>query len=179
MRQILLFRHAKSSWQTEGQDDFERPLNNRGRKAAPIMGAFMRRHGLSPDLILCSTACRARETLALILPSLQGEATILLEDRLYLASASRLLHRLQRIGGSTRAVMVVAHNPGLHELAAMLSAPAEGSELDRVKDKFPTAALAEIELPDGDWSAVAPHTGRLTRFTTPRALDADRAGQRQ
>lgn len=168
MRRLFLLRHAKSSWQVEGQDDFDRPLNARGRKAGPLMGAFIAENDSSPDLILCSTACRARQTLALVLPFLEGEATILLEDALYLASSDQLLHRLTRADDRFGRVMIIAHNPGLQDLT--LSLAAFGAELGTVKRKFPTAALGQIDFDIDSWAAVAPQEGVLTRFVTPRGL---------
>lgn len=170
MRRLFLLRHAKSSWQIEGQDDFDRPLNARGHKAGPLIGAYIADHDLSPDLILCSTACRARQTLALILPSLEGEATILLEDALYLASSERMLARLAQCDDRFGNVMVIAHNPGLQDLT--LSLAGFGKELPAVKKKYPTAALALIDFKIDSWAAAAPHEGVLTRFVTPRSLVA-------
>jgi phosphohistidine phosphatase len=156
--------------QTKGQDDFDRPLNARGRKAAPVMGAFMRANDIAPDLILCSTACRARETLALALPHLRGETTIELEDRLYLASATKLFARLKQLDHPRRQIMIVAHNPGLQDLALLLTAPDESAERKAVEDAFPTGALAQVDLPASAWSSIEQHGGTLVRLVTPRAL---------
>lgn len=172
MRRLFLLRHAKSSWQTEGQDDFDRPLSGRGRKSAPVMGAFLRDTDIAPDLILCSTACRARETLGLVLPYLRGEATIQLEDRLYLASAAKLHARLKQLDGSWQRVMVVAHNPGLQELALMLSTEDETDNRRAVETKLPTGALVQIDCPVTRWSSLARHSGQLARLATPRSLAA-------
>lgn len=168
MRRLLLFRHAKSSWEDEGQDDFDRPLSARGRKAVPLIAAYLREHGLCPDLVLCSTACRARETLALALPFLQGEATLRMEDSLYLASSARLLNRLRKVDSQSALVMIVAHNPGLQDLALTLAAAGDG--LAQVRSKFPTAALAEIDFEARNWTSLQRQSGILTRFVTPRAL---------
>jgi len=173
MRRLLLLRHAKSSWQVDEQDDFDRPLNGRGRKAAPIMGDFMHRNDLSPDLILCSTALRARETLALALPFFRGEATIQLEDRLYLASAAKMLERLRNTAGQYKQVMIIAHNPGLQDLTQMLAADGPDDALVTVESKFPTAALAQIDFEVDDWSSLERESGTLTRFITPRALSSN------
>jgi phosphohistidine phosphatase len=173
MRRLFLLRHAKSSWQDDGQDDFDRPLNPRGRNAAPVTGAFLQRNGLFPNLVLCSTACRARETLALTLPFLRGEATILLEDRLYLASAAKLFNRLREVDDRFGAVMVVAHNPGLQDLTLMLAASGAADDMTLLQTKFPTGALAQLDFAADGWSAVARRSGTLTRFVTPRVLAAD------
>jgi phosphohistidine phosphatase len=173
MRRLFLFRHAKSSWKDDGQDDFDRPLNGRGRKAVPVTAAFLHRSGLFPDLILCSTACRTRQTLALALPCLEGEATILLEDRLYLASAAKLFNRLHEIDDRYRRVMVVAHNPGLQDLALTLAGTGSEDDMALVRSKFPTAALAQIDFASGSWATMARESGSLVRFVTPRVLESE------
>lgn len=173
MRRLFLLRHAKSSWQDDGQDDFDRPLNGRGRKATPLTAAFLQQNGLFPDLVLCSTACRARETLALTLPFLQGEATILLEDRLYLASAAKLFNRLRDVDDRFADVMIVAHNPGLQDLALMLAENGSDDDLTLIRSKFPTAALAQIDFASESWSAIMRRSGTLVRFVTPRVLAGD------
>jgi phosphohistidine phosphatase len=173
MRRLFLLRHAKSSWQTEGQDDFDRPLSARGRKGAPVMGAFLRDNDIAPDLILCSTARRARETLALALPFLRGEATIQFEDRLYLASAAKLFARLKQLDGAWRQVMIVAHNPGLQDLTMMLSAENENGNRHAIDGKFPTGALVQFDFQIAEWSSLTRHGGQLVRLVTPRSLAAD------
>lgn len=167
MARLYILRHAKSSWKTDGLDDFHRPINVRGRKAAPAMGHYMQQHGIQPDLILCSAAIRARETLALILAVLDGEPTIEIEDGLYLASAEMLLKRLRRLGDEPESVMLIGHNPGLHDLVLSLAAPGEQQV---PAAKYPTAALTELVFEGQDWRDVGPGTGHLLRFVTPRSL---------
>lgn len=176
MRRLYLLRHAKSSWQNEEQDDFDRPLSGRGRKAAPVTAAFLRRNALFPDLILCSSACRSRESLALTLPCLRGEATILLEDRLYLASAAKLFNRLREVDDRFGQVMIVGHNPGLQDLALMLAGDGPEDDMAQVQEKFPTAALAVIDFAVQSWTGVERRGGALARFVTPRALAAAASG---
>ena len=153
-------------------DDFQRPLNPRGRKAAPAMGAFMQREGIGPDLILCSAANRTRETLAHILSSLDGDIAIRVEKSLYLASADSLLSRLKTVASEMNRVMVIGHNPGLQDLALLLAGPGNEEDLARIRGKFPTAALAELTFRKS-WADLAPDSGKLVQFTTPRALTAD------
>ena len=174
MRRLFLLRHAKSSWQTEGQEDFDRPLNARGRKAVPMIGSYLQDNGCSPDLILCSTACRARETLGLLLPCLRGEATITLEDTLYLASADRLLARVKETGDGFTDLMIIAHNPGMQDLTLTLAA--FGTDLPTVREKYPTAALAQIDFDANSWASIDPQAGVLARFVTPRALETEIKG---
>ncbi len=167
MVRLYILRHAKSSWKTDGLDDFHRPINGRGRKAAPTIGSYMQQHGIQPDLILCSAAVRARETLALILPALDGEPTIEIEEDLYLASAETLLDRLRRLGDGPDGVMLIGHNPGLHDLALALAAP---GEMKVPAEKYPTAALTELAFEEKHWADVGTGTGDVVRFVAPRTL---------
>lgn len=167
MVRLYIVRHAKSSWKTDGLDDFERPINGRGRKAAPAIGNYMRQHGLHPDLILCSAAVRARETLDLILAALDGDPTVEIEEDLYLASIEILLERLRRLEDGPDAVMLIGHNPGLHDLALSLATPGEQKV---PTGKYPTAALTELAFEDQRWPDIGPGTGDVVRFVAPRTL---------
>ena len=113
MLTLSLLRHAKSSWDDSSLDDFERPLNKRGEAAAPRMGAFMAQHGLAPDLILCSSAVRARQTLELVLPHLADRPQVVYEDGFYLAAPSAMLARLHKVDAKVRHVLIVGHDPGM------------------------------------------------------------------
>ncbi|NMM46125.1 histidine phosphatase family protein [Rhodospirillaceae bacterium KN72] len=175
MPTLFLLRHAKSSWADESQRDFDRPLANRGLKAAPRIGAYMRDNRLRPNFILCSTSRRTRETLGLILPFLEGESRILMEDGIYdMTAASDLLDRLRHLPKTASRVLVIGHNPILHDTALALveSAmdPIQGAMLE---EKFPTGALAAIDMKDTPWPALAPHTGVLNDYVIPRELDRD------
>ncbi len=167
MVRLYILRHAKSSWKTEGLDDFHRPLNARGRKAAPAIGNYMQQHSIFPDLILCSAAVRARETLDLVLASLEGDPAVEIDEGLYLAGAGTLLDRLRRLDDGPDSVMVIGHNPGLHDLALSLAAP----DTQQVPvAKYPTAALTELRFSGRRWSDIAPGTGDVVRFVAPRTL---------
>lgn len=164
---LLLLRHAKSSWAQAGQPDHDRPLNDRGRAACALMAGHFRRQRLWPDLVLCSTARRTRQTLSLLAETLGWTGTLRHEDSLYLASARSLLHMLRTVDGAS-SVLLVGHNPGLQELAMDLAdRPADRT---RLAAKFPTAALAEYAVDGGDWSALAPSGARLVRYTVPADL---------
>jgi phosphohistidine phosphatase len=162
---LLLLRHAKSGWDDPELSDHERPLNERGRRAAPAMGRRLRAAGLEPDLVLCSSAQRARETWALVAPQLAGRPKVLFEDGLYLCGGDALLARLRRLNRE-QAVLAVAHNPDLHELAAALAGGGPPAELRALATKFPTGALAALEFPA--WRELAPGAARLILFATPR-----------
>ena len=171
MHQLLLLRHAKSSWDT-GVPDRDRPLNARGRRAAVAMRRALRELGLAPDLILVSSAKRTIETMSALEP---WDDTPLVEpmDDLYLASAALLLGTIQSVAETVRAVLLIGHNPGMHDLAAALTDPRTSAEklVRGVHDGFPTGALAEFSIAR-PWSRLVEGGGRLTRFLTPKMLDA-------
>lgn len=163
MKRLHILRHAKSSWDDEGLPDHERPLAPRGEKAAARIADHVRSASVAPDLVLCSTAVRARQTLAALLPVLPGDVEILLEDDLYGASLDSLIERLREVDDRMGAVLVVGHNPTLHALALALTE--RGDALDR----FPTGALATVALP-GPWSELGESLGELESFVVPREL---------
>lgn len=174
MLTLTILRHAKSSWDHPGLDDRDRPLNERGLKAAPRIGRHMAELGLRPDLIVCSTAERTRQTLALVLPELgRPQPPVSYEDELYLAEADVLLNRLRSIRGAARHVLLIGHNPGLHDLAVDLAGSGDRKSLVRLAVKLPTAGLAVMEFAAAgdDWSAIAPGDGHLATFATPKSLE--------
>ena len=172
MLTLCLLRHAKSSWEDASIQDFDRPLARRGEEAAPRMGAYMAAEAIEPQLILCSPATRARQTLALVLPKLAGEPSVEFEDGLYLASSSSLLARIRKVRANIQCFMLVGHDPGMHGLAVELSGQGRPEDLNRLASKFPTAGLAVIDFAVDAWDRVHPHSGRLDRMITPRLLDA-------
>jgi phosphohistidine phosphatase len=163
-KRLVLVRHAKSSWTDPDLADHDRPLNARGRDAATVVGRHLRTSGLRPDLVLCSSATRAQQTLE----RLQFEdAPVLVEDQLYGASAYSLLSRVRTVPGEVHTLVVIAHNPGLEELAHLL---AEHDDQLAAAGKFPTAAVADLEFAIDEWAEVAPGGGRLRTLVLPRAL---------
>jgi len=168
LKTLYILRHAKAAPETS-DGDAERPLARRGRKAAALMGEFIAAQSPRPDLVLCSTALRTRETLEEVLPSLKPSPSILYEDRLYLASLARLMERLQRLLESTEAVLLIGHNPGLHQLAIALA-----DKSTALADGFPTTALAILQF-NGTWSALRPNGAALTDYRTPKVLSRDPA----
>ncbi|WP_264713040.1 SixA phosphatase family protein [Limobrevibacterium gyesilva] len=165
-------RHAKSSWDDPKLSDHARPLNARGRKAAAAMRHAMRDLGLAPDIVLVSSARRTLQTLEALEP---WEDTPLIEpmDSLYLATAPQMLVVLRRVAETARSVLLVGHNPGLHELAMTLVGPhamTQANDLTRHLAKgYPTGALAEFAVA-GPWSGLSEGSGRLLRFLCPRDL---------
>jgi len=169
---LLLLRHAKSDW-SQGVDDHERPLNVRGRKAAPRVGTYMARHDLLPDLIVASTATRVRETLDLVLGAFKVAPRVIHDPRIYEAAPDALMTVIRETPREVKTLLLVGHNPGLAELADRLIASGSADARARLAAKFPTAALAVIDLKGSDWSKLRPATGRLERFVVPRGLKGD------
>ncbi len=172
MKQLLLLRHAKAESEPS-LDDLDRPLSLRGKRDATAMGAVLRRRALIPQLILCSPSLRTRSTLALLAPAL-GEPAIRIEEALYLASWKEIFGRLTSLEPSLERVLVIGHNPGLADCAAMmLNGEADREERTRralMVAKFPTCALAVIELPFSSWSELVPKSGTLGAFLRPKDL---------
>ena len=176
MRQLLLMRHAKSSWDDAALPDRDRPLNARGRKAAATMRTAIQELGLLPDMILVSPARRTMQTLQALEP---WDETPLIEptDSLYLANPTQILAVLHGVPETVRSVMVLGHNPGLHDLALALRGASQESRHQRgtaelaLSEGFPTAALAEFTI-TGAWWDLRDGGGRLVRFLTPKMLEA-------
>jgi phosphohistidine phosphatase len=167
-RRVYLLRHAKSSWKEPGLADHERPLARRGRRAAKAIGGRLREQGVAPELVLCSTARRARETLERIEPTL-GRGDVCVEPGLYGAPPEVLLARLREIPLAVRSVMVIGHNPGLQELALVLAR--HGSSVRELEAKFPTGALATLAFRGPGWHALDRGAVELIDFIRPRDLD--------
>ena len=172
MRRLILLRHAKSDW-PDGTPDHERPLAERGREAAPVIGAYMAREGLVPDRVLVSSARRTQETWALVAPQLRSSPEVEREPRIYEANVSTLLAVVQGQPVACHTLLMVGHNPGFEDLAARLTDSGSVEARLAMAAKFPTGALAVIDLPVDRWEDVTPKSGRLDRFITPRALKTD------
>jgi phosphohistidine phosphatase len=172
-RRLILLRHAKSDW--PDVPDPERPLAKRGRRDAPRIGGWLHEHGYVPEVVICSTARRTRETWELIAPELDASPSVRFEPRAYAASALTLRYLIQELPGRYRAALLVAHNPGLSELAASLAGPPAGDAptgdggTSPAGLRFPTAAVAVFEF-TGGWPALLPGLAQLVGFTTPADL---------
>ncbi len=171
MRRLLLLRHAKTELAEPGQRDRERKLTKRGRADAPVIGAYMARHGLVPDLALISPVTRAAETWTLVAAALAEEPQVIKDERLYNADADALVGIIRETRG-VRVLLVVGHNPGLHDLAVRLIASGDVEMRERVTEKLPTSGLVVIDLAFDDWSKLHPNSGRLERFVSPRLIEA-------
>lgn len=172
MHALHLLRHAKSSWGDDNLEDHDRPLSKRGRRDAEIMARHFAGRGAAPDLVLSSTAVRARSTLTPLLEHLKPKR-ILLDRDLYLAPGSALLEHLRKTDEEVGTALLVGHNPGLHELALMIADPESPVQLPPLSGKFPTGALASFRFA-ADWSRLKPRSATLIAYVSPRELTQDR-----
>lgn len=171
MLQLLLLRHAKSSWDEPGVEDIQRPLNDRGKVDAVDMGQHMKAFGFQPSLVLCSPAVRTRETWALVEKQLREVPPVTFEANLYdFGTGEELLELLREQGGVAPVIMVVGHNPSIEGLAMRLCDRDSGKLRERMEKKFPTATLAVFSLPLTNWGQLSPGLGRLTHFIRPKDL---------
>jgi phosphohistidine phosphatase len=171
MLHLMLFRHAKSSWTDPGLDDHDRPLNPRGQKSAPLIGRFMRNQKLTPELVLCSPARRARETWKLASAELRTAPRLLVEDALYdFGNGGRILDTVRAKADTAQSVMVVGHNPSIERLAQRLIGKGDVKLRKRLAEKYPTGALAVISFDTGDWDNIEDGKGTLAFFARPRDL---------
>jgi phosphohistidine phosphatase len=169
MRRLILFRHAKAE-SPDGIADMQRPLAERGRADAARIGAYLADQGLRPDAALVSTARRTRETWEFAAAALRLPPPVSFNEQLYNARAETLLEVLRETPRATRSLMLIAHNPGMEELARALAATEEKDARRSLAQKFPTAALAVIDFPIDGWNEVKPGTGRLVQYVTPKIL---------
>jgi phosphohistidine phosphatase len=170
-RRLFVLRHAKSSWDDPGLDDHERPLAPRGRRAVAALAAYMDASGIAPQVVLCSSSRRTRETLEGV--AVGGEHVI--EPALYAASTEEVLDRLKQLPDSVSSVMFIGHNPAAQMLVLRLTnhdgTGRADPERDEVKRKFPTGALATLGF-DCAWSELAPGCAELQEFTFPKGFRA-------
>ncbi|KQP76299.1 phosphoglycerate mutase [Methylobacterium sp. Leaf111] len=169
MRRLILLRHAKSD-RPPGIADLDRPLNNRGKRAAPQMGAYLSVEGLIPEAVVVSPAQRTRETWDAIQSALQGpEAEIV--PSIYEAPETALLAVVRSTPDIVGSLLMIGHNPGLQDLAMRLAGSGDKDGRKRLALEFPTASVVVLDF-DGDaWNAVAAGMGRLERFVAPRDID--------
>ncbi len=168
MKTLHLLRHAKSSWKDPGLDDHDRPLSKRGRETARAIAAYLRRAKIAPDLVICSTAVRARQTLDPIAKAIKPPKVVL-EKRIYEVAREKIWKHLWRLPKSADCVLLIGHNPGLHDLALALADADSGELVPPRGGKFPTGAMASFRF-DGAWKAVQPHTAMLYSYMTPKAM---------
>lgn len=170
LKRLYLLRHAKSDWDNPSLSDIERPLAQRGVAAAPRVAEVMQSEGLLPELVICSPARRTRETWDLIGSCLDSEPPSQIDERLYLASPGELISVIQEQPDDLGSVMLIGHNPGMEAITMELSGSGEQPDLDRALTKFPTGALAVIDLDVERWVDISGGSGALRRFVRPRDL---------
>jgi phosphohistidine phosphatase len=169
---LMLLRHAKSEKAEPGLRDHERRLNDRGERDAETIGAYLARHGLLPDLVAVSTSQRTRQTWEHVAAMLSASPPASFEERLYNAGGEAILAVVKETKPAVRTLMVIGHNPGLHEGARLLIASGDVEARERLNEGLPTTGLAVIDFAGKDWRKLHPHGGRLERFVTPRSLAA-------
>jgi phosphohistidine phosphatase len=170
MLTLTLFRHAKSSWDHANLTDFDRPLNERGKRDAPVMGRYLIKHDLIPDLILCSAAQRARETLDLAWADWPSRPHAEYSEALYLATTDTMLGILRNVELHSAHVMMIAHNPGIHSFAMSMAGTGEADARHALSSKYPTAAIASITFDVKRWPDIKPGSGTLQLFMTPKQV---------
>lgn len=170
MKTVHLLRYAKSSWKDPGLEDHDRPLAKRGRVAAKTVAAYLKRRGIVPDLVICSTATRARQTFKPIAKAIKPPEVVL-EDGVYGVGAREVLQYLRALPERTGSVLLIGHNPGLHELARALADAASRRRLPSAGGKFPTGTLATFRFA-GRWKELHPGSAALAEFATPEQMEA-------
>ena len=178
MRRLMLLRHAKTEHDAPSGQDQDRRLDDRGRLDAAIVGSWIGRHLPVPEVVLVSTAVRAQQTWEIardaMKEAVQGrppQPQVELLDELYGAEPAQLLRiiRLAEVTDPAR-LMLIGHNPGMHELALMLTGSGDAAAKQALQDNLPTAGLAILDFAIDDWSEVTFRGGKLVRFTSPRLL---------
>ena len=161
MKTLYVLRHAKSSWDDCSLSDFERPLNERGIKTAPLMGKEMKKNGFIPEIIVCSTAKRAEQTAKLVKETAEFKEEIKFEEAIYEASVTTLLHIVSKVDNEFGSALIVGHNPGFENLVRVLTGKIEA---------MPTAGLAVIDLKIENWNEINAESGNLREFIRPKEL---------
>ena len=172
MRRLLLLRHAKTERTGPGERDRDRRLTERGRLDAPVIGTYLARHGLVPDLVVISPATRTLETWELVATALGKAPRLMKDERIYNAGTDTLAD-LIRETGDVPTLLVVGHNPGLHDLARRLIGSGDVEARESLNEKLPTSGLVVIDLAFDDWSKLHDSAGRLERFVSPRLIGAN------
>lgn len=170
MKTLYLLRHAKAEPGSAALKDEDRPLSARGREACKIIGRYMRQKQYVPQLILCSSSTRTRETMERVVEHAEFAAPHTLEKKLYLATTGEMLAVLQAMQDEFDAVLLIGHNPGMHHLAAVLASAEHTKLREKLEIKYPTGALAVLGFGVDHWKAISPDLGELKDFITPGEL---------
>jgi phosphohistidine phosphatase len=165
---VLLLRHGKSSWADSTLADIDRPLAPRGARASRKLAKYIRQNRIRPALVLCSPSLRTRQTLEAVEASLGKRCKVEIVPQLYGASEHELLKQLQALPGAVSSVMLIGHNPGLHNLALVLAS--RGVALPQLEQKFPTGALATLVVRSEGWTGLRHGAAELVDYVVPRQL---------
>jgi len=170
---LIIMRHAKSSWTDKELDDFDRPLSRKGKNAAPLVGRALAERNCIPELILCSPARRTRDTLKLAVDAMKLKPPVRYEDQLYsFGNGDSYVNAISR-QKTVSPMMVIGHNPSVQNLALRLLGSQDNKAVQKIKAKFPTAAVAVIALPIEDWKQIQSKSelqGEIELFLTPKML---------
>jgi phosphohistidine phosphatase len=169
MRSLTLFRHAKTAAAAAGQPDFERQLTDRGRQDAARMGAMLAARRF--DLALVSSAKRTVETWEIARGEFPAPPRADISRALYLCGAQKLAARIREIPETERHVLVIGHNPDMHEISLWLASGAENGSVRELRQKFPTASIAVFDIDSADWRSIGPAKATLESFATPGNID--------
>jgi phosphohistidine phosphatase len=172
MRRLLLLRHAKAERSEPGTKDISRVLIDRGRKDAARIGTYMAAHALVPDRVILSPAARTQETWKYAAAAFHPAPAAMSAERVYDATPHDILAIIKDTPASVHTLLVIGHNPGLHEFALMLIASGDIDARERLREKLPTSGLIIIDFAFDNWSKLHPQSGRLERFVSPRSLEA-------
>jgi phosphohistidine phosphatase len=172
MRRLLLLRHSKAERSEPGTKDDSRVLIDRGRKDAARIGAYMAGHALIPDRVVLSPAARTQETWKYAANAFRPTPAAMSAERLYDATPHTILAVIKDTPASAHTLLVIGHNPGLHELALMLIAAGDVDARERLREKLPTSSLVIIDFAFDNWNKLHPQSGRLERFVSPKSLEA-------
>ena len=172
MRRLLLFRHSTAERAEPGESDHGRPLSAEGRSDAAAMGAYLASHSFGFDRALVSTSLRTRETWRQLAAALRAAPEPIFDERIYNAGAQTLLTVVKQQPDQAAALLLIAHNPGLHEFATMLVASGDIDTREQLRENFPTSGLAIIDFALDSWAKLHARSGRLERFVSPKSIAA-------
>lgn len=170
MKKLYVLRHAKSSWDDMELPDHDRPLAPRGERAALVIGRYMAQRDLIPHMVICSTATRSVETLRLVASQWEHDVPVIRDRSLYLTGARAVRQRVAQIEEPAKAVLVIGHNPDLHDLTVALAEPGSQAHRRLAETKFPTSALAVFHFAIPDWPSLRSASGTLVDLKTPKVL---------
>jgi phosphohistidine phosphatase len=170
MRRLMLLRHSAAERANPGDSDQERPLSPEGRADAATIGAYLGNHSFRPDRVLVSPSTRTRETWRQIAAALRTAPEPVFDERIYNAAAQSLFNVIAEMAGDAQSVLMLGHNPGLHELAVLLVATGDIDTRERLRENFPTSGVAIIDFALDSWAKLHPRSGRLERFVSPKLI---------